>query len=112
MSFRDAFPRFEGLDTVIYGLSPDDVASHARFRKKHRMPFHLLADTEHKVAEAYGVWQRKAMYGKLFYGVVRSTFIVGPDGTVAKVFEKVKPEGHADEVIEALEKLGPAKSRK
>ena len=105
MSFRDAFPRFGGLDAVIYGVSPDDVASHARFRKKHKMPFNLLADPDHKVAEQFGVWQRKTMYGKLFFGVVRSTFIVGPDGTVVKVFEKVKPEGHAEEVIEALESL-------
>ena len=90
---------------MIYGVSPDDVASHQRFRKKHKMPFHLLADTEHQVAEQFGVWQRKAMYGKLFYGVVRTTFIVDENGDVAKVFEKVKPEGHADEVITALEEL-------
>lgn len=105
MSFRDAFPRFGGLNTVIYGVSPDDVASHQRFRKKHKMPFNLLADPDHKVAEQFGVWQRKTMYGKLFFGVVRSTFIVGPDGSIVKVFEKVKPEGHADEVLEALESL-------
>ena len=90
---------------MIYGVSPDDVASHQRFRKKHKMPFHLLADTEHEVAETFGVWQRKAMYGKLFYGVVRTTFIIGPDGNVAKVFEKVKPEAHAEEVIAVLQEL-------
>ena len=90
---------------MIYGVSPDDVASHQRFRKKHKMPFNLLADTEHKVAESYGVWQRKAMYGKMFFGVVRTTYIIGPDGKVAKVFEKVKPEAHADEVIAALEEM-------
>ncbi len=111
MSFRDAFPRFEGLETVILGVSPDDVASHQRFRKKHKMPFNLLADTEHSVAESYGVWQRKAMYGKMFFGVVRTTYIIGPDGRVAKLFEKVKAEGHADEVLAALEGLGSRNSR-
>ena len=90
---------------MIYGVSPDDVASHQRFRKKHKMPFHLLADTEHKVAEAYGVWQRKAMYGKMFFGVVRTTYVIGPDGNVAKVFEKVKAEGHGEEVAAAVEEL-------
>lgn len=90
---------------MIYGVSPDDVASHQRFRKKHKMPFHLLADTEHKVAEAYGVWQRKAMYGKMFFGVVRTTYVIDPDGNVAKVFEKVKAEGHGEEVATAIEEL-------
>lgn len=90
---------------MIYGVSPDDVASHQRFRKKHKMPFNLLADTGHEVAEAYGVWQRKAMYGKMFFGVVRTTYIVGPDGKVAKVFEKVKAEGHGEAVAEALEQM-------
>ena len=75
------------------------------------MPFNLLADTEHSVAESYGVWQRKAMYGKMFFGVVRTTYIIGPDGRVAKLFEKVKPEGHADEVLAALEGLGSPNSR-
>lgn len=105
MSFRDAFPRFGGLNAVVLGVSADDVASHQRFRKKHKMPFNLLADTDHAVAEAYGVWQRKAMYGKMFFGVVRTTYIIGPDGKVAKLFEKVKAEGHGDEVIAALEEM-------
>ena len=90
---------------MILGVSPDDVASHQRFKKKHRMPFNLLADDDHKVAEAYGVWQRKAMYGKLFYGVVRTTYIIGPDGKVVKRFDKVKAEEHGAEVAAALEEL-------
>ena len=108
MSFRDAFPRFEGLNAVIFGVSPDDVASHQRFKKKHKMPFTLLADTEHEVAEKYGVWQRKAMYGKMFFGVVRTTYVIDPDGKVAKVFEKVKAEGHGEEVADFLQELQTA----
>ena len=96
---------------MIYGVSPDDVASHQRFKKKHKMPFNLLADPDHKVAEQFGVWQRKTMYGKLFFGVVRSTFIISPNGKIVKVFEKVKPEAHADEVLEALEQLQAKKGK-
>lgn len=103
--FRDAFPRFEGSDAVILGVSPDDSASHRKFRDKFDLPFTLLADTEHDVAERYGVWQEKSMYGKKYWGNARTTFVIDGDGRIARVFEKVKPEGHAEEVAAALAEL-------
>ena len=99
---RDAFPRFEGLDAVVLGVSPDGVPSHVKFKRKYALPYTLLADTEHAVAEAYGVWQEKSMYGRKYWGVARTTYVVAPDGTVAHVFEKVQPEGHGDEVADWL----------
>lgn len=100
--FRDAFPRFTGVDAVILGISPDDVKSHEKFRRKFDLPFALLADTGHQVAEQYGVWKQKSMFGKKYMGVDRTTFVIGPDGRIARVFEKVKPAGHAEEVAAAL----------
>ncbi|MFL5577315.1 MAG: thioredoxin-dependent thiol peroxidase [Gemmatimonadaceae bacterium] len=105
---RDAFPRLEGLDAVVLGVSPDDVKSHQKFKRKFGLPYTLLADTEHAVADAYGVWQEKSMFGLKYWGNARTTFVIGPDGTVARVFEKVKPEGHAAEVAKALEELAAA----
>ena len=105
MSFRDAFPRFEGLDAVILGDSPDSVAKQAKFRKKYELPFTLLADEDHAIAEAYGVWAEKSFMGRHYMGVERTTFIIDPGGRVARVFQKVKPPGHAEEVAEALTAL-------
>jgi peroxiredoxin Q/BCP len=99
---RDAWREFERAGARVYGISPDDEASHRRFREKYGLPFPLLADTDHRVAEAYGVWVEKRSYGKTRMGIERSTFVVGPDGNVAKVMRRVKPETHADEVLEAL----------
>ncbi len=114
---RDAFPRFKKSDAVILGVSPDDVASHQKFKRKFELPFTLLADTDHAIAERYGVWVEKSMYGRHYMGVQRATFIIGADGTVAKVFPKVKPEGHAAEVEAEITQLkasgtGTAKQRK
>ena len=103
---RDAFPRFGPLDAVVLGVSPDDVKSHRKFREKYQLPFNLLADTEHAVADQYGVWQEKSMYGRKYWGNARTTVIVGRDGRVAEVMEKVKPETHAEEVAAALQRLG------
>jgi peroxiredoxin Q/BCP len=100
--FRDAVPRFEGRDAVILGISPDTVADQAKFKKKFDLPFTLLADADHAVAEQYGVWQEKKNYGKTYMGVDRTTFLIGPDGRVAHIFEKVKPQGHAAEVEAAM----------
>ena len=100
--FRDAHPRFEAIDTVVLGISPDGVASHRKFKEKFGLPYRLLADEGHRTAEAYDVWREKSMYGKKYMGIERSTFVVGRDGTIARVFRKVKPEGHADEVGEAV----------
>lgn len=100
--FRDAFPRFEGVDAVILGASPDTVAAQAKFRKKFSFPFALLADKDHTLAESYGVWKEKSMYGRKYMGVERTTFVIDREGRVSHVFEKVKPAGHAQQVLAAL----------
>jgi peroxiredoxin Q/BCP len=102
---RDAFPRFSKSHAVILGVSPDDVSSHQKFKKKFELPFTLLADTDHKIAESYGVWVEKTMYGLKRMGVQRATFVIDKKGQVAKVFPKVKPEGHAAEVEAAIAAL-------
>jgi peroxiredoxin Q/BCP len=99
---RDAWSEFERAGAVVLGVSPDDVASHQSFRTDYKLPFTLLADPDHTVAEAYGVWSEKSRYGRTYMGIVRSTFVIGPDGTVEKVMRNVKPATHADDVLEAL----------
>jgi peroxiredoxin Q/BCP len=99
---RDAYEDFGGADAVVLGVSPDSASSHVRFRQKHDLPFTLLADTDHAVAELYGVWVEKSMYGRRYMGVERSTFVIDADGTVARVFRKVKPAEHARLVLDAL----------
>ena len=99
---RDAMPRFAGVDAVVLGVSPDPLASHARFREKHGLNFPLLADENHEVSEAYGVWKEKSMYGRTYMGIERSTFLIDEDGTVTHAWRKVKPKEHADLVAEAL----------
>lgn len=103
--FRDAFPRFKGSKAVILGISPDSVKSHQKFKVKFDLPFTLLADEDHAIAEKYGVWQKKSMYGRTYMGIARTTFVIDQDGKVAKVFEKVKPKGHAEEVEQAIDAL-------
>ena len=87
---------------MILGVSPDPVAAQARFKKKFDLPFTLLADTDHAVAEQYGVWKEKTTFGKRYMGVVRTTFLVGADGRITHVFENVNAQGHAAQVAEAL----------
>jgi peroxiredoxin Q/BCP len=99
---RDEWSRFRERGAVVLGVSPDDEASHARFREKYSLPFTLLADPDHAVAEEYGVWVEKTNYGRKSMGIERSTFVIDPEGNVAKVLRRVKPEGHADKVLEAL----------
>jgi peroxiredoxin Q/BCP len=101
-AFRDDSPKLEAANTVVIGVSPDKPGAQARFKEKFGLPFTLLADTEHKAAEAYGVWVEKSMYGKKYMAVERATFVIGPDGLIKKVFPKVKVEGHAAEVLAAL----------
>lgn len=103
--FRDAFPRFKGTKAVILGISPDSVKSHQKFKEKFDLPFTLLADEDHAIAEKYGVWQKKSMYGRTYMGIARTTFVIDKDGKVAKVFEKVKPKGHAEAVEQAIDGL-------
>jgi peroxiredoxin Q/BCP len=103
--FRDAHPRFEAIDTVVLGVSPDGVASHRKFKAKFDLPFRLLADEGHQTAEAYGVWKEKSMYGRKYMGVERATFLIDPTGKVARSWRKVKVKGHAAEVLEAARAL-------
>jgi peroxiredoxin Q/BCP len=93
------------VDAVVLGVSPDPVKAIKKFYEKQHLNFELLADEDHEVAEAYGVWVEKSMYGKKYMGVQRSTFIIAPDGTVARVFPKVQPKTHDDVVLAALEEL-------
>jgi peroxiredoxin Q/BCP len=101
-SFRDAYGEFEERGAVVLGVSPDTESSHASFKAKHGLPFTLLADPDHKVAERYGVWVEKNTYGKKSMGIKRSTFVIDEDGKVAKLMPGVKPDGHADLVLSAL----------
>jgi peroxiredoxin Q/BCP len=99
---RDELPRFEGVDAVVLGVSPDPVASHRKFREKYGLNFPLLADEDHRVAEAYGVWKEKSMYGRKYMGIERSTFLIDEKGVVTEAWRKVKPKGHAELVAGAL----------
>ena len=102
-AFRDTRPAFEDRDVVVLGVSPDDVASHEKFRDKYDLNFPLLADADHAVAEAYGAWGKKKMYGREYEGVLRSTFVIGPDGRLEKIYRKVKPAEHAEQILSDLE---------
>jgi peroxiredoxin Q/BCP len=99
---RDAYGEFERAGAVVLGVSPDDEKSHAKFKGKYGLPFPLLADTEHSVAEQYGVWGEKKYMGRTYLGVSRWTFVIDEDGNVKKVFPNVKPAEHADNVLAAL----------
>ncbi|RLT30233.1 MAG: thioredoxin-dependent thiol peroxidase [Chloroflexi bacterium] len=90
--FRDRYAEVTDANAVVFGISPDSVASHAKFKNKFSLPFPLLADTDHAVCEAYGVWNEKSMYGKKYMGVTRSHVVIGPDGTLVDVQIKVSPE--------------------
>jgi thioredoxin-dependent peroxiredoxin len=103
--FRDADAKIQKLGAIVLGVSPDPVKAQAKFRSKFELPFTLLADPDHSAAEAFGVWVEKSMYGRKYMGVARTTFLIGKDGKIAKIFEKVKPAGHADEVLAALQEL-------
>jgi peroxiredoxin Q/BCP len=99
---RDAWGEFERSGAVVLGVSPDSPKRHTKFREKYGLPFTLLADEDHAVSEAYGVWVEKSFAGKKYMGVERSTFVIGPDGKLAKVMRRVEPDTHADEVLAAL----------
>jgi len=101
--FRDGAKALAKKNTVVVGVSPDTPAAQAKFKEKFDLPFTLLADDEKKTAEAYGVWREKNMYGKKSMGIVRSTFIIGADGKIEKIYNNVKAKGHAEKVIGDLE---------
>jgi peroxiredoxin Q/BCP len=100
--FRDLNGDLQGLDAEIWGVSPDGAGSHAAFRAKFGLPFTLLSDEDHAVADRYGAWGEKKNYGRTYEGLIRSSFLVGPDGRLAKVWPKVKADGHAQEVLDTL----------
>jgi peroxiredoxin Q/BCP len=100
--FQTHLPAFARVKAAVLGVSILDEASKARFAAKHGLTFPLLADADHEVAEKYGVWQEKSLYGRTFMGIVRTTYLIGADGKVARRWDNVKVDGHADEVIEAI----------
>ena len=99
---RDVYADFRERGAVVLGVSPDDEASHVKFKEKYSLPFTLLADPEHEVAEEYGVWKERNMYGKKSMGIERSTFVIDADGNVVKAMRRVKPDTHAADVLAAL----------
>ena len=104
-AIRDNFSGFNKLDAVVLGVSPDSVDSHTKFADKYNLPFTLLADEDKQVINAYGVWGPKSFLGKSYEGVVRMSFLIDPQGKIAKVYEKVKPAEHAEQVLEDLQQL-------
>jgi peroxiredoxin Q/BCP len=100
--FRDAYDVFRERGAEVLGVSPDDVKSHEKFKQKHSLPFTLLADPSHEVAEAYGVWGEKKFAGKTYMGINRSTFVIDREGQIARAMRGIKPAGHATEVLDAL----------
>lgn len=105
---RDQWSQFEAAGAAVLGVSPDTVASHQRFAARHDLPHTLLADPEREVLTAYGAWGEKVLYGRTTIGVIRSTFLIGPDGTIAKVWKRVQTEKHAAQVLAALGRLQDA----
>ena len=102
-NFRDGLKDLTKEGAVVLGVSTDDVKSHQKFKEKFKLNFPLLADTDKKIVEAYGVWKEKSMYGRTYMGIERTTFIIGKDGKISHIFPKVKVDEHYDEVMEALE---------
>jgi peroxiredoxin Q/BCP len=102
-AFRDTSKKFSKANTVIVGVSPDTSKAQLKFKEKFDLPFTLLADLDHAAAEAYGVWKEKSMYGRTYMGVERATFVIDAKGVIKKIFPKVKVDGHAEEVLAALD---------
>ena len=104
-SFRDMLPDFEAAESAILGISPDNTDSHRKFAEKYALPFPLLADPDHIVAEAYGAWKERTNYGKTYWGIERSTFVIARDGTLAKIYPRVKVEDHTAKVLAFVKTL-------
>ncbi len=104
-AFEDNLPKFKSSKAIVFGASILDEKSKAKFAAKHNLTFPLLADADHAVAEKYGVWQEKSNYGRKYMGIVRTTYLIGPDGKVAKRWDNVKVDGHAEEVLTAVREL-------
>jgi peroxiredoxin Q/BCP len=101
-NFRDLYDKITDNEAVVIGVSPDPAELHEKFIAKLRLPFPLVPDEDHKIAEAYGVWKEKSLYGRRYMGIERSTFVVGPDGRIKKIFRRVRPASHTQEVIASL----------
>ncbi len=101
-AFGELYPQFQEKGAVVLGVSKDSVASHKKFQQAHNLPFTLLSDPEHKVNELYDVWKEKSMYGKKYWGTERSTYLIGPDGTIEKALAKVKPAQNPMDMLEEL----------
>jgi peroxiredoxin Q/BCP len=101
-AFRDAMEEVTSVGAVVIGVSPDSVRSHRNFADKYNLPFRLVADEDHQIAQAYGVWKEKTLYGRTSWGIERTTFIIAPDGRIAAIFPKVKVDGHVEQVLETL----------
>jgi peroxiredoxin Q/BCP len=104
-AFRDAFPEFGKIDATVLGVSPDDIDSHRKFKKKYDLPYKLLVDENHRLADAFGVWKEKSLYGRKYMGIERTTVILDKDGRVARIFPKVKVPGHVQEVERAVREM-------
>lgn len=104
-AIRDSFPNFGKLKAIVLGISVDSVAKHKKFANKYELPFTLLADENKEVVEKYGVWDKKSMYGRFFFGIKRSSFLVDPNGKIVRIYEKVKPAEHAAQVLADLQEL-------
>jgi thioredoxin-dependent peroxiredoxin len=100
--FRDSWKAVQAAGAVVLGVSPDPVALHDRFKARYQLPFPLLSDPDHAVAEAYGAWGKKSLYGRQYMGILRSTFLIDATGRIARVWPRVRPKGHAADVLEAL----------
>jgi peroxiredoxin Q/BCP len=105
-SFRDDYSEIITAGAVVLGVSPDSVKSHDKFKLKYELPFALLSDPDHQVAEMYGAWGEKKMYGRTYMGIIRSTFVIDEEGKIVKVFPKVRPKNHSQEVLAALAEMG------
>ncbi len=101
-SFRDTLPRIDAKDAMVLGVSADDLKAHDKFIKKYELNFPLLSDADHAVAEAYGAWGEKSMYGKKYFGMIRKTFIIGKDGKFEHIFNKVSPDAHGEEILKLI----------
>jgi len=104
-SFRDVYDDLLVAGAVVIGISKDEVSSHKNFKAKYNLPFYLLSDPQHEVIEKYGAWQEKKMYGKISMGTARITYIVDQEGIIRKIFPKVRPEAHGEEVLEAIKNI-------
>lgn len=104
-AFRDAFPEFGKIDATVIGVSPDGIDSHRKFKKKYALPYKLLFDENHRLADAFGVWKEKSLYGRKYMGIERTTVILDKNGRVARIFPKVKVPGHVEEVERAVREM-------